>query len=316
MNFGMKIDLAEQIVYSSMKFYSGKNMLLTKRPELIISYETMSDSCITLQPGPESGKDAFVFDLMPATNYGDYIDFISFYWTFQNQVGSGNSLIQFDLSQLPKSIEIQHASMDLFHSPGNSNSGHFGQNACYIKKITSKWDESRITWNSAPKTSTSSQIYLQESMDPDENYYDIDITSFVKNWYEDPQSNFGMMLRLQSQNLYSSMKFCSSDHPDPSLRPRLLVCYKSITHVEENESLTDQIRVISNISDTHWILDKTINPVAFQFKLFNLDGRQLDMKVLSDENQIRIDCTELNSGLYFLQIFKFDETQVLKFIKP
>lgn len=59
-----------------------------------------------------------------------------------------------------------------------------------------------------------------------QDYPNIDITDFVKEWYKNPSSNYGMILSLEDKSLFNSMKLCSSDYPDPIKRPILEVCFK------------------------------------------------------------------------------------------
>ena len=187
-----------------------------------------SQNTIVLQPDSTLGKDATLFELNPNNNIGNSNEFISFDWTFSGIEAKGYSLIQFDLSSLPQNTNIISAKLSLFHNPIlNSSAGQAGDNACYLKKVTSQWNENTVTWNTMPSTSNINQVYLATSISPNQNYPNIDIINFVIDWYNNPQSNYGMMLEIINKSLYNSMKFCSSDYVDSLLRPKLEICCRT-----------------------------------------------------------------------------------------
>ena len=50
-------------------------------------------------------------------------------------------------------------------------------------------------------------------------------------------ANFGMLLELIDKSPHSSMKFCSSDHPNPSRRPRLVIEYIPIEPTDNDGTI-------------------------------------------------------------------------------
>jgi PKD repeat protein len=66
---------------------------------------------------------------------------------------------------------------------------------------------------------------VPQSTNNAEDYTNLDLTQFVQNWVQTPSANYGMMLKMISSNYYNSMIFCSSSHPDSTMRPKLEICY-------------------------------------------------------------------------------------------
>ncbi|MBN4071501.1 gliding motility-associated C-terminal domain-containing protein, partial [Crocinitomix catalasitica] len=63
----------------------------------------------------------------------------------------------------------------------------------------------------------------------------IEILDFVLDWYENPESNYGMMLKIETESVYRSMKFSSSDYSDSILRPKLVI------HIDGESSSTSTV---------------------------------------------------------------------------
>lgn len=95
-----------------------------------------------------------------------------------------------------------------------------------------------MTWNSNPNSSSTLRKFLPTSNSENQNYSDIDITDFVEEWYHSPSMNHGFKIELVELSLFSSMKFCSSDHPNALLRPEHMVCYQKLFSktIEKNET--------------------------------------------------------------------------------
>lgn len=195
-------------------------LILLFRTSFVCAQQTL-----TLQPGPVSGKDAFLNELYPSTNFGGHPDFISYSWTFNGVEGLGVSLLEFDLSVIPANGIILDARLYLCHNPATFSAGQANSNSCYLRKVTDPWNETTVTWNNAPNTTVSGQVILAKSTLTNQDYPNINVLPFVQDWHNNPASNHGMFLELADKSLYNSMKFCSSDCADSLKRPKLVIKY-------------------------------------------------------------------------------------------
>ena len=193
---------------------------------LFSSLQFFSQTTIQIQPGPE-GKDAQIWSIMPDMNIGTSPKFLASGWTHSGDPGINRAFIDFDLSVIPENATITEAKLNLyFVCLEPSFFGHTGQNDAYLRLITEPWEEDQITWNNQPMTSGEQAVYLPVSADPYMDYTNIDVTGLIQNLYSNPDSYFGIMMRLINENPYRCILFASSDYADTvSMRPMLEVTY-------------------------------------------------------------------------------------------
>ncbi|PCJ77635.1 MAG: hypothetical protein COA57_16595, partial [Flavobacteriales bacterium] len=186
--------------------------------------------CVTLQPGPNVGKDALLHGLASEvnTNYGSLNDYMGTAWTFAGTPGDGRSVLEFDLSFIPNGAVVVSASLSLYANTDPPNGPHStlnGSNACWLQRITTSWIEDSVTWNTQPITTTQNQVALAQSDSANQNYENIDVAQLVQDIIDESDSGYGFLLRLQTESYYRRMTFASSDHSDSTLWPKLKVCY-------------------------------------------------------------------------------------------
>jgi subtilisin family serine protease len=132
------------------------------------------------------------------------------------------SLIQFDLTSLPpvaSKVELQ------LYMPQVTG---YGTTALYLDRVTQFWDwriqgtgsdRLRLWWADRP----GAVPWIPNALPaPTVGWYTIDITSLYNAWKSGTYPNYGVQLRPVS-NSNTWAEFNSSNHPDPSLRPRLVV---------------------------------------------------------------------------------------------
>lgn len=201
---------------------------------LLISNLVSSQTTIVIQPNACEGKDAIVAGCVPCgfynTNYGEANELSAIAWTASGTTSLIRALIQFDLSEIPVNASVSDAKLSLYHNPTGSNPGHSqlsGSNEGYIKRVTSSWDETTVTWETQPTVTSQDQVLLPASLNDTQDYIDIDVTILIQEMVDNPSQNFGMMLQLQNEDYYRSLLFASSDHLDQSLRPKLEITFSS-----------------------------------------------------------------------------------------
>ncbi len=192
---------------------------------LFISCEQTSVEYIWLKPDAAEGKDALIKNdpthLISSTStvfkaeaqYDDQL---------QQQLIS-RSLIEFDLSSLPRNAKVLHAELRLFNgerSDLQANLNALNSNECVLQRITESWEESDINWDNQPETSTVNQVIINPSSS---EYQDVNID--VTNLLIDLQriENFGIMLKLRDETGTKRKVFGSSDAFHSEFHPELLV---------------------------------------------------------------------------------------------
>ena len=180
---------------------------------------------LTLQPGAETGKDAYLRSLTPDSNYGTHPDFTSEAVTNGGNFVAVRCIIDFDLSSIPPAADITDAKLYLYTYNSPRTGQHSGTNLSYLQRITSGWDELSVTWNTAPATTALHQAMLPTSTSVNESYV-VDVKDLVQDYIADKENSFGFMLRLADESVYNRMIFASSDNTDTGIHPKLVIGYQ------------------------------------------------------------------------------------------
>jgi len=121
--------------------------------------------------------------------------------------------VRFNLSQIPSGATITSATLYLYSDPAvssgdihNNNTSHIGSNAVYFQRITQSWNTNTVTWNNQPASTTSGRVYIGESTAYNENIQ-VNLTSMVQYWVDNPSQNHGMLMKLASEIKYSSRNY-------------------------------------------------------------------------------------------------------------
>lgn len=128
-------------------------------------------------------------------------------------------LIQFDLSELPVDITIVEAKLRLVCAEFNGDN----QGQLVYESISEPWS-SDIGYRKKPNTLPESRVTTGW---PEKNsYHYVDITDFVKSWYNKEIPNYGLMGFSINTETSNSAIFCSSKFSKESVRPCLIVIYQ------------------------------------------------------------------------------------------
>ncbi|MFC2111321.1 DNRLRE domain-containing protein, partial [Bacteroidota bacterium] len=182
---------------------------------------------ITLQPNAVVGKDAYL-DSKTNNNYGNHPDFAAIAWNISSSLALARGIIDFNLSFIPNGAIIDSAYLSLYSYNSPSNGSHYsagGSNLSVLQRITSSWVESTVKWSTKPTTTTLNQVTLPASTSSIQHYLNINVTNLVQDMINNPNSSFGFCFKLVTEQYNRKMLFASSDHTNPSLRPKLEVTY-------------------------------------------------------------------------------------------
>ena len=153
-------------------------------------------------------------------NFGNIVELSA-----QKQNGSSRSraLLDFDLSSLPANICISEARLSLYVDPATSPS-FLGTHHLYIRRLTSAWSDQTVTWANQPTSDLVNSVGIASSTNP-ADYQNINVTQMIRDRFYNGNVNHGMLIRLQQETGVKAAIFCSSDHPQAALRPKLEITY-------------------------------------------------------------------------------------------
>jgi len=135
--------------------------------------------------------------------------------------------VKFDLSALPANAIITSARLTLYSNPtplnGNLIDANYGaDNTLLLQRVTSNWNTS-LTWQTQPSTDASTQIVIPHTSQAMLDITDLDVTPQMRAMQQ--FGNYGFMLKLQNEVIYTSRIFCSSKHSNASKHPKLVIMY-------------------------------------------------------------------------------------------
>ena len=201
--------------------------LSTTSNQIVISPPGIN-TMLVLQPNAANGTDAMVSSYFSSvnTNYGTTDGFDAYEWTAGGTPFLERSFIRFDVSAVPINASVSQAILTLYHSStaihGGQHSNLTGSDASWIQKVTAAWNENTITWNNQPASTTTNQVTVPQSTSANQDY-NLDVTNLVQDMVANPSSNFGMVMRLQTEAYYRALIFASSDDADSTKLPKLTI---------------------------------------------------------------------------------------------
>ncbi len=234
-NYGVLLRLQTEQTYNSMIFNSfGDADSLKPRLEICYTVPSCTNS-IALKADSSSGNyQQALLNNNFATTAGTWgnSELESLGWS-NNSWGypfwTQRTLFKYKLDSVPKDATITSAKLYLYAKKagldnGNLKDATFGSNnTSLIQRVTSPWNMFNVGWATQPATTNASQKTLAQSTSLAQDYV-VDMTDFAQLWVNHPDSNYGMLLRLQTEETYNSMIFNSFGDAD-SVKPRLEICY-------------------------------------------------------------------------------------------
>ena len=207
---------------------------------VIVTWGQEADTVIVIQPGPNEGKDAEVWDLSCDTEYAEYSRLCedinegakpyirAASWTYWGPPATHRSYIEFNLDGIDVNGNLIEVLLYLY-SETFSGQTQSGDNELYIHRVIQSWEENNIIWLNQPEIAE--QIYGQDYIIVPKSYsifqdYAINITPIVKYWLKNPEQNFGMRTSLVNENPYGRAFWASSEFLDPNRRPKIVLKFK------------------------------------------------------------------------------------------
>ena len=143
------------------------------------------------------------------------------------------------LPNLPASAYISYAYLSLYSTSTQGN--YVG-----VYPVTTSWD-STLTWNKTIASVSPEGVMANEPLDyqcvngnPENHWYDFNITKAVRAWFENPSANYGVGFRpIENTFISGNTIFRSNDH-NAAFRPRLVIVYKDMKGLESYWPYSEQ----------------------------------------------------------------------------
>lgn len=199
----------------------------------LFSCKTENYDKIIVKLTPDKGKDAIIrYCIEPDTiNYGDHPLLNIHAWTNNGNPVIHRSLFDFDLTKVPSDLRVINAYLYLYGLDPNLYIGDswppgcfYGKNACFLRRITSEWEENTVNWENQPNITNENAVFIP--IDNSEcHFYKIDITNLIRDYLNHSDSSHGFMIQLTSEEFYRRLTFASSDFSYSEVWPKLEINY-------------------------------------------------------------------------------------------
>lgn len=201
-------------------------------------------------------------------------------------VGNGNtlrSLLKFDLASVPTDTTILSSSLDLYFSSTNSDAPI----NLSLYELTRDWNENEASWNYAKispstawttkggdfnttKLASVSGLTSPSTMDNELKKWEV-APSLIQKWKENTGSNYGFILKSDTESTNVYKKFISSENSvDEKYHPKLVITYRTNARLGlEDYWLYDSHQLVGGTSYSNLTTDNNV----IQYEDFSLTGR-------------------------------------------
>jgi hypothetical protein len=191
----------------------------------------MRSKFISIKPCGNQGKDTRISISSPLmTSFANMDDLIVNTWTILGEKTINRVLIAFN-THLENDVVIDSVFLNLHliaETPFDLTFiGNSGDNAMYVQRITSEWEEQEVNWINQPAFTHKNQVKIPSLYEKSDGVVKIDITQlFRDHMFEGKTGNeFGLYIRHQAEEVYKKVYFASSDHADFNKHPELEIYY-------------------------------------------------------------------------------------------
>lgn len=313
-NFGMVMHLVDEpgTLGRFQTYVSSDGSDSAIRPKLVITFNPpCTTETLVLQPGIKNGIDVHIDNLHPDLTDNLTPIMNAGYNTVGGTPTLSHNYLQFDLTSIPAGSTVVSATLSLTHSSTVTHSTST-DNAELLAKVTQLWYENTVTWNNQPSYSAMDTVHIGTTNIGDDKP-NINLLSFVQDWVNNPLNNFGMVMHLVDEPglLGRYQSYASSDNPDSSARPKLVVQWLLCT--------TD----VNEISATNFLVNVYPNPVTEELHFTTADGGAInaiiyDMlgnKISETKNINVVNVKSLAAGFYLVNVSENGVSKTLRFIK-
>ena len=212
--------------------------------------------------GYAGNSNAFIDWWQSTTNNGSPIGAITV------RTATVHGLMQFDLSSFATNAYVSSAVLRLYATSSSNPSAI----TLKVYKLLRPWDVQEVTWRQASLSDEWGKVgandnftdrtrtgVVSTTVATTNAFYDLDITSFAREWVHDPSANIGVLLVAEG-SASVSYGFAADTYPVVDKRPKLSITYSispgndfppsvKITNPTNEAFIRDTIQLAAQASD-------------------------------------------------------------------
>jgi hypothetical protein len=285
-------------------------------PSLVVmgqlnTHVSVCDS-IQVHSNNEYEYDVTLYDYDPSSNFSTDPNFIAEKWTIGGAPITLRALFKLPLPVLPIGSVIDSAVLYLSynntttHLQGNSfypGSPYINPNDGSISRVIQSWDPLTVTWNNQPATTSFNSTWIPPSSTQSQDLT-VNITSLINDSYLYPNNSFGFLFKMNTESTYRCQVYASSNHPNPALHPKLVICYTTTSSNATNDIAKEADVKIDCIPQGGIRISNPSNSMLNEVCIYDLDGSLIErIRLNNREEQKTVQVTRaLANGLYVVRL--------------
>ena len=253
--------------------------------EADITYPLIIDPDITAEDSVANMHDTFVSENYPTTNYGSIERLKIGYGSKSGINRAYMKLVK--LPELKNGDMIVGAKLYMIRYYDENTEGFDYDNQINLHKVTASWVQSDMTWEDkadydSTVISCDFSDYIDADSESDAFINEFDITKLVKEWYEDPTTNYGVMLK-NADETSGYHEYRSADQWNENVLHQVVdIVYVNSTGIESNYSYHE---LAVGRAGTVYINDATGNATLIHSDTSSTDGKMpFDLYHVFDNN--------------------------------
>lgn len=191
------------------------------------------------------------------------------------------SLLKFKIDELPINIFVINAKLSLFSEDLKTIScDNFTP---YL--ITSDWKKETVTWNMLPTVDLSKGCSVLESVDKSKCEWDI--TRIVRNWIDNKESNYGLLLKSKEDGSHDLCRFLTQGYDKKPCLKLSLYCYEK-TELASREvyCITNEYIANKKPKFTDWIEVSKYSMYTFFVKNLGTSSVIIQVQISPDKESV------------------------------
>jgi hypothetical protein len=172
---------------------------------------------VTLQPGPDAGKDSYIPNYDPDENFGDVPFLLILYDESESPTHDCWAIIQFNLNPyMGASVDYATLRLYCFATDGPAFDAE-------VFRVAGTWDEHTITFNNRPAHNLD---LISEMTVTAGDWIEVDVANIVDSWLSGSFDNNGFYIWVKENPERCLADFHGSDYSgNPDRRPILEMGY-------------------------------------------------------------------------------------------
>lgn len=160
-----------------------------------------------------------------------------------------HALLRFDLSELPPDLTILNSTLNIYLA---FNDYPAIEKSIGLYQILADWNAPGTNYPDEPAINTHSLV-SQDINCLKSTFISFNVTPLVQYWYINPDTNFGIMLKILQEDINNKVYFLSRKYRNPNYWPYLEVHYVSPGSVarSNNRTLDMRMSVATQASSKH-----------------------------------------------------------------